>query len=185
MVSKTLQQCSQFFTRPSYLRTRHGAPIIAVVRPRTGQYATAEGLVPQLEGTVLLSINPELRWKPTTAADHQIVKQAREQDVYLGFSVARPPSAPGAQMLEVATSSKSESLTACIVSPERAGNFPGRLSFPHLKANGAAEEYLILDSFNNWATSVPVEPSTNFGARYGSQISEWIRLAVSQKPSNV
>jgi hypothetical protein len=180
-MAEALKKCAQFFTQPCYLKTSRGNPVVAVIPPETGRFATTAGLAQELKEAAILSINPEFRWKPVTAADHRMVKQANEQNVYLGFSVAHHKSASGVKMLEVA-SSKQESIEACIVSPARTANSPSKLSFPQLKPGSAAEQYLILDSFNNWAMSVPLEPSSNFGGGYGVQTAAWIRSTLLQQP---
>jgi hypothetical protein len=169
-----LKKCAQFFTRSCYLKTSHGNPVIAVITPKTGRFATNGGLAQELKEAAILSIRPEYRWKPVTTDDHRMVKQANEQNVHMGFSVAHPKSSSQIKMLE-AVSSEQESVGACIVSPARMASSSGKLSFPQLKTSSDAEQYLILDSFNNWAGSVPLEPSSNFGTGYGVQTAEWCR----------
>jgi hypothetical protein len=176
-----LRKCAQFFNRPCYLKTSRGNPVIALIPPRTGRFAANAGLAQELKEAAILSINPEFRWKPITATDHRMVKQANEQNVYLGFSVAHRKSIPEIKMLEIASSNSQESIEAWIVSPARMAGTPSKLSFPQLKPSGAAEQYLILDSFNNWATSVPLEPSSNFGDGYELQTAAWVRSILLQQ----
>jgi hypothetical protein len=35
-------------------------------------------------------------------------------------------------------------------------------------------DYAIVDGFNNWGYSVPLEPSTRFGRAYAVEIRKWI-----------
>ena len=162
---------SRVFAQKSYLRTREGLPLLAILEDGdtfTKKIQGKNGLK-----AALLSIQSSWGWQPQNGADQSFAKQADVRDIYLGFSLA---SNGHAEVRETAVLlNAKEQTSAMLVSPGRAKGTA--LQLPQLSPRRTAE-FVILDSFNNWGTSVPLEPSVRFGEKYIPQVRQWARGVV-------
>lgn len=160
---------SRYLSHPAYLRTGAGLPVLAVTglddRELLEETLAAAGRREEL-GPVL-RLPTSWRWTPGAQTDRHL-SRAIKHGLYSGFS-AQPTKRPMGRAIPT----HSQVAGAVLVTPVR--NADGELELPPPVHGVYGPTYVILDSFNNWGVSVPLEPGTVSRRIYGAQVAAWSR----------
>src|SRR5205807_620160 len=136
--------------------TPDGLPVMAIIDNGKQTISTRE-----FDG-VLLSIPSSWQWTPQTKTDIRFVEAANRIGTYLGFSLN---STERTLIKKIPASVKGKSVTAFVVSPQRHmtdgdTTTGSRLFIPRVEVPNDKWGLVILDAFNNWGISLPLEPCT-------------------------
>lgn len=164
------QVASRYLSQPAYFRNASEQPVLAVAGLDDGNLlddALAATGGPKVWGPVL-RFPAAWRSAPDSQKNPELAHAVDHQGLYLGFSARN-----GAHGTRRSISSHLQPVSAVLVSPVR--DQATGLQLPAITADRACPDYVILDSFNHWGVSVPLEPGTRSGTRYGEQIARWSR----------
>ena len=162
------QVASRYLPHPAYLRDAHGLPVLGVAGLNDGSLldaALAATGDPKAWGPVL-RFPAAWRSIPDARVDPELAQAVDREGVYLGFSARN-----GGRAVSRVIPCHSRAASAVLVSPVR--NETKGIQLPTEDPTNAA--YIILDSFNNWGVSVPLEPGTRSRNRYVRHIAGWSR----------
>ncbi len=161
---------SRYLSHPAYLRTASGLPVLAVTGLDDGRLLettlSATGS-PKAWGSVL-RFPSAWRSRPDAQADPELAQAVNRDGLYLGFSAQS-----GARAVSRVIPCHCQSASAVLVSPVR--DKAQGIQLPSLTPRFTGPAYVILDSFNNWGVSVPLEPGTVSRKTYVSQVARWSR----------
>jgi hypothetical protein len=156
------QVSSKYLSHPAYLRSTRGRPIVGVTGVAESRFETE--LRRSRMATGLLVLHLPSTWRVRPDADDLALGKAVVRGVYLGYSVKS--DGPSARVVPCPGSSESVVLVAAARDSEN------KLSLPSLDR---APNLVILDSFNNWGVSVPLEPGTLSRTTYPRNVAQWCR----------
>jgi hypothetical protein len=164
---------TQYFSHPAYLKVPGNEPFVGLV-----QNDSKSGRRPEKNGfdRAVCSVQASWRWMPHSNADTRFAEAAENRGTYLGLSLTSADRTP-VKRLRVMPK-YAGALNVLWVSPQRhidysTGEF--KLALPVIPSPDQIPSFVILDSFNNWGISVPLEPSTKLGESYVSQVRQWTK----------
>jgi hypothetical protein len=163
------QVASRYVPHPSYLRTS-GRPVLAVAGLNDGSLldAALEAAGGAKAWGPVLRFPAAWRSTPDAQAEPELARAVSDQGLYVGFSARS-----GARGFRRAVPCHGRPASAVLVSPARGK--AGTLELPPVAASAGGPAYVILDSFNNWGVSVPLEPGTVSRTAYVTDVARWAR----------
>lgn len=162
----------RFLSHPAYLRTSHGQPVLGIVGAGGGMRLEQAASSPGGEalGGIVLLFPTEWRWQADTDADRRLVEEMAVLGAYPGFSLHST-----GKLASRLLPSRGTPTHAVLMAPAR-DEARGVVLPPLPAAPESGEESLvILDSFNHWGISIPLEPGTKSRQRYVKEVASWSR----------
>lgn len=161
-----LQQVrSLYLSHSAYLRTASGLPVLGVAGLDDG--SLLEAALPAAGGPgawgPVLRFPAAWRSTPDPRVHPELARAVDHHGLYLGFSAHHGGSR--------AIPCHAQAASAVLVAPVR--DEAEGIRLPPLAASPAGPAYVILDSFNNWGLSVPLEPGTRSQRAYVRDVAEW------------
>jgi|GEM_PF-6025820 hypothetical protein len=161
---------ARYIQHTSYLRDASRRPVLGVAG--MDNEAWLEGaLSSHRSGTgwgPVLRFPNSWRWIPEMGSNELLVQAMEHDGLYVGFS-SQPQARTAPRQIPVHGSAAN----AVLISPTR-DNESGIL-LPRISAAPSLPDYVVLDSFNHWGSSVPLEPGTRSRDHYVKQVAAWSR----------
>ncbi len=152
---------TRYLKHPAYLRDGDGRPIVALIGGRDDEDAA------KLSSATVWRLAPAWRKSAADVAAPDL-GEATERGLYLGYS-NRSEMHPAARVMP----SSSARSSAVLVSAQR--DAIEGIKLPPTHSAGKRPAYVIVDSFNHWLVSVPLEPGTASHNHYSERIRDWLR----------
>lgn len=169
LLSALEQVTARYLGHPAYLRTDSGRPVLAIAGADGGLVDSALSSTGGSWGPVL-RLPADWRLVPDRQSRPDLADAAEVHGLYLGYS-ARNGSRPASRVIPA----HSWRVAALLISPARRPSSGIELPPPETTARAPEVEWVILDSFNNWGVSVPLEPGSSSKTRYLRQVARWSR----------
>ncbi len=159
---------ARYLSHPAYLRTASGLPVLAVAGLDSGRMldqALAATEARRALGPVLRLPEP-WRSAPDAEAEPELAQAIHCGRLYPGFSIRNDGRA--ISRVIPCHSQKVSAILASVVRDEAGG-----IQLPAGTAGSGSPSYVVLDSFNQWGVSVPLEPGTISQTRYMQYVAQW------------
>jgi hypothetical protein len=160
---------ARYLSHPAYFRNAFGQPVLAVAGLDDGSLLDAALAATGDRKTwgPVLRLPAGWRAVPDARIDPELA-QAMHHGLYLGYSAR-----PGDRAVRRALPCHGQPVSAVLASPVRDAS--QGLQLPPLTTSPKGPAYVLLDSFNNWGVSVPLEPGTLSGTKYVTRVARWSR----------
>lgn len=172
-LAAAIEEIAPYRATDCYLRTPAGEPIVAVAGVDDGDRLSATlAALGDRDSMVVWRLPAAWRYVPSVADDADLARAIERREIYPGFSVRRS-TAPALRPVFCHSRQAAAGLVSLMREPG------GTLRLPEFPRGVDAPEYILLDSFNQWGISAPLEPGTRSRLRYGRQVRSWIRADAS------